>query len=119
MPIPMPMIMGNASPVGSVILVGEPLTYSCRLYGLPSYPSGSLVNHLPNCRWRYLFRLICSSVSGGHGYGLADTFYAAKGTYSLLYTCNNWTGDALKAAGVRTGWWTPFPMGLLPQGEKN
>src|SRR5690606_33898010 len=34
----------------------------------------------------------------GHGYGLADTFYAAKGTYSLLYTCNNWTGDALKAA---------------------
>lgn len=53
----------------------------------------------------------------GYNYGEYDTFYEAKGTYSLLYTCNNWTGDALKQAGVRTGWWTPYPWGLLQPPE--
>ncbi len=53
----------------------------------------------------------------GYNYNDHDTFYEAKGTYSLLYTCNNWTGDALKGAGVRTGWWTPYPWGLLQPGE--
>jgi uncharacterized protein (TIGR02117 family) len=53
----------------------------------------------------------------GHNYNDNDTFYEAKGNYSLLYTCNNWTGDALKGAGVRTGWWTPYPWGLLQPRE--
>lgn len=47
------------------------------------------------------------------GYGERDAFYEAHGTYSALYTCNAWTGDALQVAGVRTGLWTPFPMGIL------
>ena len=49
----------------------------------------------------------------GEGYGNRDAFYEAVGTYSLLYTCNAWTGDALQVAGVRTGRWTPFPIGIL------
>lgn len=53
----------------------------------------------------------------GYNYSQHDTFYEARGTYSLLYTCNNWTGDALKDAGVRTGWWTPYPWGLLQPRE--
>lgn len=42
------------------------------------------------------------------GYTQYDRFYPARGHYSALNTCNVWTGEALKAAGVRTGIWTPF-----------
>lgn len=49
----------------------------------------------------------------GANYNSHDAFYEATGTYSALYNCNTWTGDALEAAGVRTGCWTPFPMGIL------
>lgn len=47
------------------------------------------------------------------GYGASDAFYAATGRYSALATCNAWTGDALAAAGVRVGAWTPFPVTVL------
>lgn len=47
------------------------------------------------------------------GYGRGDAFYAATGRYSALDTCNSWTGDALAAAGVRIGRWTPFPVTVL------
>ncbi|WP_425396307.1 TIGR02117 family protein [Aeoliella sp.] len=50
---------------------------------------------------------------GWHYDGRCDAFYEAQGTYSMLYTCNAWTGDCLEVAGVRTGCWTPFPMGIL------
>lgn len=53
----------------------------------------------------------------GWNYGSRDAFYEAQGTYSALYTCNAWTGDALKVAGVRTGCWTPFPWGILQLNE--
>ncbi|MEJ8631383.1 DUF2459 domain-containing protein [Sphingomonas sp. I4] len=36
-----------------------------------------------------------------------------KGRYSAAHTCNNWTGNALAAAGVRMGWWTPFPWTVM------
>ena len=42
------------------------------------------------------------------GYTARDRFYPARGRYSALVTCNVWTGRALKAAGIRTGIWTPF-----------
>ncbi|MET4897563.1 TIGR02117 family protein [Sphingomonadaceae bacterium jetA1] len=47
------------------------------------------------------------------GYAGYDAFYDATGRYSALYTCNSWTGDALAAAGVRMGWWTPFPWTVM------
>jgi uncharacterized protein (TIGR02117 family) len=47
------------------------------------------------------------------GYGVRDVFYHATGRYSLLRTCNTWVGDALAAAGVRTGLWTPFAGGVM------
>lgn len=53
----------------------------------------------------------------GWNYGPRDAFYEAQGTYSLLYTCNAWTGDALQVAGVRTGSWTPLPIGILQTGD--
>jgi uncharacterized protein (TIGR02117 family) len=47
------------------------------------------------------------------GYTGYDVFYAARGRYSAIRTCNAWTGDVLRASGVRTGWWTPFPWSVM------
>ena len=47
------------------------------------------------------------------GYGYQDVFYEARGRYSAGNTCNQWTSDTLAAAGVRTGWWTPFAGGVM------
>jgi uncharacterized protein (TIGR02117 family) len=49
----------------------------------------------------------------GRGYGASDAFYEATGTYTALHTCNEWTGGALRAAGVRTGLWTPLSASLM------
>jgi uncharacterized protein (TIGR02117 family) len=49
----------------------------------------------------------------GRGYGPADMFYEAEGGYSFVLTCNEWTGRALRAAGVRTGLWTPFEQSIM------
>jgi uncharacterized protein (TIGR02117 family) len=47
------------------------------------------------------------------GYGPDDVFYDAPGEYTVSNTCNQWTSDMLAAAGVRTGWWTPFAGGVM------
>lgn len=47
------------------------------------------------------------------GYEDWDVFYGAPGTYHIGNTCNQWTSDTLAAAGVKTGWWTPFAGGVM------
>jgi uncharacterized protein (TIGR02117 family) len=47
------------------------------------------------------------------GYDVYDSFYDARGHYSAITTCNTWTGNALRHAGVRVGAWTPFPVTVL------
>ena len=42
------------------------------------------------------------------GYTPRDRFLKARGRYSLVRTCNVWTGEGLDAMGVKTGFWTPF-----------
>ena len=49
----------------------------------------------------------------GSGYHGSDTFYRATGKASALRTCNSWTADRLRLAGVRTSLWPPFVQGLL------
>jgi uncharacterized protein (TIGR02117 family) len=49
----------------------------------------------------------------GRGYGNSDMFYEAVGSYNALYTCNSWTGQALRTAGVRTGLWTPLSQSIM------
>ena len=49
----------------------------------------------------------------GRGYGGSDMFYEAVGPYSAVYTCNNFTGEALRAAGIRTGLWTPLSQSIM------
>ncbi len=45
------------------------------------------------------------------GYG-SIKFFEAKGTYSLFYTCNNWTNEALKLVNIPTHVWTPTLWGV-------
>ena len=47
------------------------------------------------------------------GYGRDDVFYPARGRYSVAVTCNEWVGERLRAAGVRTGVWTPLSDGVM------
>ena len=47
------------------------------------------------------------------GYGIYDAFYPARGRYSLVNTCNVWTGNRLSDAGVKIGAWTPFADGVM------
>jgi uncharacterized protein (TIGR02117 family) len=51
------------------------------------------------------------------GYGRHDIFYEGSlsrvRNYSILYTCNNWVSEILANAGVKTGYWTPLPFGVM------
>jgi uncharacterized protein (TIGR02117 family) len=47
------------------------------------------------------------------GFTLDDVFFEANGRYSPFRTCNEWIGAGLRAAGLKAGWWTPFPYGLM------
>ena len=47
------------------------------------------------------------------GYHDRDAFFQAKGSYSLFYTCNDWTNAGLKEAGVKTAIWSPFDKAIL------
>ena len=47
------------------------------------------------------------------GYGDRDLFYEAKGHYNLLHTCNGWTAQMLKDAGIKAPLWTPFSGGVM------
>jgi uncharacterized protein (TIGR02117 family) len=49
----------------------------------------------------------------GRGYAANDMFYEANGGYSAVLTCNEWTGRALRQAGIRTGLWTPFSQSIM------
>ena len=46
------------------------------------------------------------------GFGSTDRFYEAEGAFNLFVGCNLWTARALRAAGLTTGVWTPFPLSL-------
>lgn len=39
-------------------------------------------------------------------------FFEAVGHYSLIRTCNVWTTEAMRVAGLPTPWWSPFPGGV-------
>ena len=49
----------------------------------------------------------------GAAYGLHDRFFEARGFFNILFGCNTWTASALRAAGLRSGLWTPLPQSLV------
>jgi len=68
--------------------------------------------------YRRLATFIRASMDGAHpahrfGYDRHDVFYQGRGRYDAIRTCNAWTGDALRHAGVRIGVWTPFSVTVM------
>lgn len=49
----------------------------------------------------------------GKGYGMTDNFYEAKGHYQMFRTCNVWTNQGLKSAGIRTSLFSVLPEGNI------
>ncbi len=47
-----------------------------------------------------------------------DNFYEANGSYHMFRTCNVWTNQVIKEAGVKTSIWTPFDAAILYQFEE-
>ena len=73
---------------------------------------------LTRAEYRRLLAAIDRAMTRGEwvahrGYDDYDAFYEAPGRYTVRNTCNQWTSDTLAAAGVRTGWWTPFAGGVM------
>ncbi|MEP2235079.1 MAG: DUF2459 domain-containing protein [Alteripontixanthobacter sp.] len=46
-------------------------------------------------------------------YEVGSIYHDAHGRYNLTNTCNQWVSDTLAAAGIKTGWWTPFAGGVM------
>lgn len=51
-------------------------------------------------------------------YDDADAFYEAKGAYSMFYSCNTWTNNALKKGGMPAGIWATLDKGILSHYRK-
>ena len=49
----------------------------------------------------------------GATYGYGDAFFRAHGRYNPFRTCNQWTSEALRLAGVSVGIWTPFSQSIV------
>lgn len=47
-------------------------------------------------------------VQAAPGYGARDAFFVANGQYTLIETCNQWTGRAMRLANAPVAPWTPF-----------
>ncbi len=46
-------------------------------------------------------------------YDINDNYYEAKGSYSVFRTCNVWTSQCLKSAGIQNGYWTPSAASVM------
>lgn len=84
---------------------------------MPSARDGAREIVLSPTQYRRLVAYIRASFRDGgaryRGYAGYDAFYEANGRYDAVRTCNSWTGDALRFAGVRVGAWTPFPVTVM------
>jgi uncharacterized protein (TIGR02117 family) len=47
------------------------------------------------------------------GYYDNDLFFEATGNFNIFRTCNVWTSECLRYAGIRCGIWTPFEFSVL------
>ena len=47
------------------------------------------------------------------GYGFGDAFYHGIGKANAISTCNQWSADRLRVAGVKSPLWSPFVQGLV------
>ncbi|GAA4349707.1 hypothetical protein GCM10023185_06630 [Hymenobacter saemangeumensis] len=52
------------------------------------------------------------------GYTPEDFFFRARGRYHALRTCNDWTNQALKQAGIRAAWKAPLAHSVMHQARR-
>lgn len=83
---------------------------SCRQLTISEEQYGKLTRYISDSFQQRASRFLLIDHPGYTG---RDRFYEANGTYSLVNTCNVWTGEGLEAIGARTGFWTPFSQGVL------
>lgn len=85
-------------------------------------PSWTRVNYCSEYQYRtvqYVYKTFKQNQTGnfkrieGADYNVNDRFYEAKGSLSILKTCNVWVNEALKIAGIQTAQWPPFAQGLM------
>jgi uncharacterized protein (TIGR02117 family) len=62
---------------------------------------------------RATFKLADGESKAYPAYGSNNLFYDSRGYYTALNTCNEWTANVLRKAGVRIGIWTPMPGGVM------
>jgi uncharacterized protein (TIGR02117 family) len=55
----------------------------------------------------------CPMIINSPGYSDNDLFFEARGRFSIFRTCNEWTNECLKKAGIKCGAWTPFDFLVL------
>jgi len=90
-------------------------------YGAP-YGEGVYQVDLSEDQYRRLTEFVAATFTtrpDGHGelvpdvtHGYGDVFYHARPRFSIFYSCNAWTGTALREAGITVGVWTPFAQSL-------
>jgi uncharacterized protein (TIGR02117 family) len=69
------------------------------VFGLPAPPEG--IQRLSQFLWNYLDKEKTGAPKRiGVGPYPQSVFYASTGTYNLGHTCNTWTADALRIAGL-------------------
>ena len=85
-------------------------------------PEDRVILTIPEDRLRALEQFVLASFARdpagavslvpGQSYGYGDTFYSARGRYWPIRTCNQWTGEGLRLAGIPVGYWTPFSQSI-------
>jgi uncharacterized protein (TIGR02117 family) len=78
-----------------------------------------LCNHQLDTLTRYIEKSFQRNQDGElmkldfEGYSHNDSFFKARGTFTLFRTCNVWVNNALKKINVKTSVWSPFDWGVL------
>ncbi len=107
--------------LSAVFGTGNTLVHVYHLQYPQAYPHYRRSLKVSEAEYRHIVEAVKSKFSlndngqptPSKGYGEADLFYESVGHYTAFNTCNNWTSDTLKAAGIRTGLWTPFQGGVM------
>ena len=81
-----------------------PENESCKKIIITNEQYARLINYITNSLQHdaegHVMRIITNA-----NYGNADAFYEAKGSYSMLHTCNTWANNGLKKSGQRACLW--------------
>ena len=69
-----------------------------------------LVNFIKNS---FLLDAAGNKIKISYGYDNSDSIYEAKGNYSILRTCNDWTAEALQKADANTPLWSTLSSAIM------